>query len=337
MRGDEGDLQEALELGDQALDLWIPGTRALDLAQHLHLHANTTCWVGQYEDSVELSRRTRSVASDVHSAESLLRGGGLQALALTGLGRHEEAIGIFDELFNVAAELGQPRQVLLNYSSLAYRDLYDLGEARTRSEEALSLSGTQTFGMPRQFAGSDLLFTRLLAGDIGGAQAIWPALWEGASKATAWTTWLIAGRLAYGRAVIALHTDAPEVAAEWAEHAIQIARRTKRRKYEARALTALGQAFARLGRRSDALQALRSAVTLTDELIGQPERWQARSAFGKVAHTLGEDDVAAAVYDEAADLVEEFAKTLAPERARGLLAAPDVAEILSLAGRRSAG
>ena len=134
MRGADGDLDDALELGDRALELWVPGTRALSLRHHLHLHANTTCWVGEYERSVGLSQRTRALASDVKSAESLLRGGGLEALALTGLGRHEEAIAIFDELFEIARELGQSPQVVLNYSSLAYRDLYDLDEARARSE-----------------------------------------------------------------------------------------------------------------------------------------------------------------------------------------------------------
>ena len=196
MRGAEGDLDRAFELGERALELWVPGTRPLDLRHHLHLHADTTYWVGQYERSVELSRQTRALAKDVHSAESLLRGGGLEALALAGLGRHEEAIAIWDELFEIARELGQNTRGLLNYSALAYRELHDLDEARARSEEALELSAAETFGMPRQFAGSDLLFTQLLAGDVGGAQAVWPSLWKGAEKATGWTTWLIAGRLA---------------------------------------------------------------------------------------------------------------------------------------------
>lgn len=336
MRGAEGDMDQALELGDRALELWVPGTRALDLRQHLHIHADTTYWAGQYERSIELSRQTRAVASDVHSAESLLRGGGLEALALTGLGRHEEAIAMFDELFEIARELGQSRQVLLNYSAMAYRELHDLDEARNRTEEALSLAATDTFGMPKQFAGSDLLFTKILAGDIGGAQVDWPALWESAGEATAWTTWLIAGRLASARAEIALHAEPPESATEWAERALQIARRTKRRKYEARSLAILGQALAELGRGDEALQALRSAVALADELVGQPARWQARSALGKVSQALGDDDAAAAAYSEAADLVESFLATLAPARATSLLTAPDVEEILSLTGRRPA-
>jgi class 3 adenylate cyclase/tetratricopeptide (TPR) repeat protein len=333
MRGGEGDLDRALELGDRALELWVPGTRPLDLRHHLHLHANATCWTGQYERSVELSERTRALASDVRSAESLLRGGGLQAVALAGLGRHEEAIAIWDELFEIGREFGQNMRVLLNYSALAYRELYDLDEARRRSEEALELAAAETFGMPRQFAGSDLLFTQLLAGDIGGAQAAWPALWEGAEHATGWTTWLIAGRLAYARAEIALQAESPETAAEWAGTAIGIARRTRRRKYEARSLAVLGRALALLGRREEAFESLRSAVTIADELVGPPGRWHARAALAQAAQTVGDDDTAATVYADAAGLVESFAATLAPERAARLLAAPAVAEILAVAGR----
>jgi class 3 adenylate cyclase/tetratricopeptide (TPR) repeat protein len=338
MRGKEDDdIDQALELGDRALDLWVTGTRALDLRQHLHLHADALYWSGQYERSVGLSQRTRAVASDVHSAESLLRGGGMEALALAGLGRHEEAIVIFDELFEIAQELGQPRQVLLNYSALVYRELRDLDEARNRSEEALSLSPAGGFGMPRQFAGSDLLLTRLLAGDVGEAQSSWPALWEGAAEATAWTTWLIAGRLASSKAEIAFLAESPASAVEWADRAIQIARRTKRRKYEARSLDVLGQALAKLGRRDEALQALHGAVALADELVGPPARWRARAALGKVLYELGDDDGAAAAYKEAAALVDGFVATLAPERAARLLAAPDVDEIVSLAGSGAVG
>jgi class 3 adenylate cyclase/tetratricopeptide (TPR) repeat protein len=334
MRGAEGDISRALELGDRALELWVPGTRPLDLRQHLHLHADLTYWVGQYERSVELSTRTRALAADVHSAESLLRGGGLEALALAGLGRHEEAIAIWNDLFDIARELGQNPRGLLNYSALAYRELYDLAEARSRSEQALELSAGESFGMPRQFAGSDLLFTQLLAGDVGGAQAAWPSRWEGAEEATAWTTWLIVGRLLCARAEIALHAESPESAAEWAARAIVVTRRTNRRKYEARSLSLLGQALSRLGRREEAFEALRSAVAIADDLVGAPARWQARAALGEASYALGDDQTAAAAYDEAAGLLESFAAALTHERKARLMAAPPIDEVLSLAGRR---
>ena len=265
-----------------------------------------------------------------------MRGGGLEALARAGLGQHEQAIAIWDELFELARELGQNLRGLLNYSALAYRELYDLNEARSRSEQALELSAGESFGMPLQFAGSDLLFTQLLAGDVGGAQAAWPSRWEGAEEATAWTTWLIVGRLLCARAEIALHAETPESAVEWAERAITVTRRTRRRKYEARSLTLLGQALARAGRREEAFAALRSAVEIADDLVGPPARWHARAALGEASYALGDDESAAAAYGEAADLVESFAGALAPERKAVLMAAPPIDEIFSLAGRRPA-
>ena len=337
MRGAEGDLDRTLELGERALAEWVPGTRAYDHAEHLHLHADATYWTGRYERCAELSRQARALGADVHSAEALLRGGGTEALALAGLGRHEEAIQIWDELFVIARELGRNRRGLLNYSSLAYRELLDLEEARSRSEEALELSAGLAFGMPSAFARSDLVFTDLLADDVGRAQAIWPALWESAANSTGWTIWLIYGRLAAARAEIALRAETPESAREWAQQAIEIARRTRRRKYEARSLSVLGEALSQLGRRDEALRALRTGVAVADELVGPPGRWDARRALGRASYALGEDDVAVAAYDEAAELVETFASTLAPERATRLLQAASIEEILSLAGRTPGG
>jgi class 3 adenylate cyclase/tetratricopeptide (TPR) repeat protein len=336
MRGAEGDLDRAFELGEQALEQWIPGTRPLSLRHQLHLHANSAYWTGRYDRSLELSRETRALAADIQSAESLLRGGGHEALSLVALGRHEEAIAIWDELLRIASDHGRSPNVLLNYSSIAYRELYLLDEARRRSEEALELSARLTFSMPRQFAGSDLLFTHLLLGDVGAAQSAWPARWEGTSEATAWTTWLIAGRLAAARAEIALHAEAPEVAAEWADKALGLARQTHRRKYEARSLSLLGQALCRLRRRDEALAALRSAVTIADDLVGPPARWQARAALGDGAYELGDDETAEVAFAEAADLVDAFMARLAPERAAVVAAAEPVAHIRSRAGRGSA-
>ena len=334
MRGAEGDLEQAAELGDRALERWVGSSRPYELANHLHLHADLKYWVGEYGRSAELSRAARRQASEVHSPEALLRGGGFEALALAGLGRHEEAIGIWEQMLQIARELDHNPRAVLNYSALAFRELLDLDEARRRSEQALELSAELAFGMPKQFANSDLLFTRLLEGDVGGAQAMWPSLWEGAQHATAWTTWLIAGRLEAARAEIALHAETPEEAAKWAERAVSTARRTKRRKYEAQSLSLLGEALARLGRRDAAFEALRKAVTTADDLVGPPLRWRTRVALANAAYAVGDDDSAAVAYREAAELIERFADTLAPQRRTKFLGTATISDILSTAGRR---
>jgi tetratricopeptide (TPR) repeat protein len=143
---------------------------------------------------------------------------------------------------------------------------------------------------------------------------------------------LIRGRLAAVRAEIALHAETPEAAAEWAQRSLEIARGTHRRKYESRSLMLLGQALARLGRRDEALASLRSAVTIADELIGPPARWEARTALGDAAYDLGDDQTATASFTEAASLVNDFVATLAPERAAGVLAADSVSRMFSRIG-----
>jgi Flp pilus assembly protein TadD len=117
---------------------------------------------------------------------------------------------------------------------------------------------------------------------------------------------------------------------------VQIARRTRRRKYESHSLTILGQALAKLGRRDEAVQSLRRATDIADELVGAPARWRTRAPLGRVLHEFGDDDGAAATYGEAAELIESFAATLAPERAATLRTAPEVEEVSALAGRRAA-
>jgi tetratricopeptide (TPR) repeat protein len=327
MRGAEGDLDRAVELGGRALQDWVPGARSVDRSEALYLYHDTLCWTGSYERAVELAIEARKVAADVRGAELVLRGGGGQAVALAGLGRHEEALRICDEMFAISQELGRNPRVLLNYSALLYRDLNDLQEARRRSEEALELSAGMAFSMPRSFAGVDIVLTDVLAEDFDVALAGFEQMWRDAENVTAWTRWLIFGRLTTARAEIELLAGNPASAVEWAQNSIDVTTRTRRRKYEARARAIMGEALARMGQRDKAFAELEAAVALADGLVGQPLRWQAQSALGRSAYALGDDDRAARAYAEAARLVEEFSRTLAPERAARLAQAPLVEEI----------
>src|ERR1700675_802141 len=192
-------------------------------------------------------------------------------------------------MLDVAKGMGHNPRVLLNYSSLVYRELLDLDAARGQSEEALDRSLGLSFGMPRRFAQSDLLITSLLDGDVSGAQAEWPKLWEDAQEATGWTRWLIFGRLATARAEIALRTGEPD-AAEGGTRAVEITMRTRRRKYEAQARALHGEALVAVGRTDEGIAELRAAVTLADALVNPPGRWAARAALTRVLYTTGDDD-----------------------------------------------
>ena len=317
-RGHVGDLGLALEFGDEALQVWIPGTRALDLAAHDSLHALNKYWVGRYEEAAELGHRGGD--------------GAVTGLALTALGRHEEAIEEFD------AEIARQREAdatigtayALNCSTAALRDLLELHEARRRNWEANDLFRRAGFESGVMQGEIDLLYTDLLEDAVGNAERAWPGLWDRARDGTGWERWLAPGRLAVARSEIALRAGRPEAAVEGALEAIEVARRIGRVKYDVSARVVLGRGLLELGRGTDAVVELRTAVEGADRLRHPPTRWQAHAALGRALEGIGEDEGAAGEVREAAGIIRSFTETLASARGERLLASPAVQEILGL-------
>jgi class 3 adenylate cyclase/tetratricopeptide (TPR) repeat protein len=125
MRGDDGDLDRARELGDRASELWPGGQRLLELAEHYHMHSNVYYWTGVYDQALELSQRAQAIGGlEPRSAEFLLRGAGLRGLILSEMGRYEEALEAGDVAIEIARKrgrVGQRRDELLD--DAAARDL----------------------------------------------------------------------------------------------------------------------------------------------------------------------------------------------------------------------
>jgi len=332
MRGETGDLDRALELGERALRLWVPGKRLADMAEHEHLLADQHYWTANYERALELSSASREQAVDPSSAEALLRGGGMEGMLLSAMGRYEEALASFDRVLALGREMGRPVRVLLNYSTLAFRDLFDLEEARRRSEESLSQAvGNPAFHMPRMNAAVDLLQTNLLAGDVGAASLGWRELWEPVMATSAWERWYLGGKLAAARAEIALATESPEAAAEWAQKAVEMALSVRRAKYEAVARATLGKALQALGSGDRAREEMRAAIRIADRLGTPALRWRFRGDLAALLYAGGDDGGAEVLFGEAGAIIREVEAGLAPSRAKRFVAAPQVAELLKTA------
>jgi tetratricopeptide (TPR) repeat protein len=330
MRGGEGDIERAIELGERAMEIWVPGSRLDDKAEHEHLLADQHYWTGNYVRALDLSRAAREQAIDPGSAEALLRGGGMEGLLLTAMGRYEEALASFDRVIALGRELGRPVRVLLNYSTMAFRELYELDEARHRSEEALSQQGrSASFHMPWMNSAVDLMQTDLMAGDFGAAEVRWRQLWDEVLATPAWERWLLGGKMAALRAGIALETESPEAAAEWASKAIAMARPVHRDKYENVARATLGRAFLAMGRRQDGLLELQKAVEGADKLGNPAARWQVRADLAAGLGAGGDDEGMETALQEAARIIRGIEVSLAPERAKRFVAAPLVAQVLT--------
>jgi class 3 adenylate cyclase/tetratricopeptide (TPR) repeat protein len=333
MRGDDGDLDRSIELGERALELWVPGSGLEELPEHNYMLAHAHYWTGGYERAMELSQAARDTAVDPSSGEALLRGGGMEGLLLAARGRYEEAISSFDAVIAFGRELGRPVRVLLNYSTAAFREIFDLEEARRRSEESLTIKGrSSSFHMPWMNALVDLIHTDVLAGEIGAAEARWLDLWEEVLATPAWEQWLLAGRMAALRAQIALVSESPVTTTEWAERAIALARQCRRVKYEAVARGVLGHALLALDRPEDAMRELRAAVNGADALGNPAGRWRAQADLARGLQATGDDEAAVHAFGEAAEIIREMTAGLAPQRAERFTSVPEVAEVLETSG-----
>ena len=321
MRGDDSDLPTAIELGERALQEWVDGTQTEERAEHEHLLADQYLWVGDYSRAYDLAVAARDRAVDPASAEARLRGGGMHALLLASLGRYEESLARADEMIALGREMGRGVRVLLNYSTLAYRELYDLDEARQRSETALDGMLRTSFHMPWMNAEADLAHVDLLAREYGAALTRWEALWEPVLATTAWERWLLGGKLAAFRAEIALHTETLDSALDWATRAVEMARTSRRVKYDVVARTTLGSALLRAGRSDDAVRELTAAADAADGLGNPAGRWPAHAGLAAALYRSGDDTGAERHHRIASDVVDEVAAGLSPERAEKFLAA----------------
>src|SRR6476661_10293897 len=196
MRGADGDLDRATEVGDRALAIWIPNTKLDELAEHNVMHAHTYYWMGRYAEGAELARAGRAIAVDSGSREALLRGGAAEGASLAAMGRYEEALAVFEERIALGRLMGRPVRVILNYSTVALRDIYDIDEARRRNEEALEQQGWSSFNMPWQNSEVDLVLADLLAGDLGSAEVKWAKAWDDVTRGAAWQRWYLVGKMA---------------------------------------------------------------------------------------------------------------------------------------------
>lgn len=330
MRGLEGDLASAVELGDRALRVWVEGTRSVDLALHFSLHALNHYWVGSYAVAAELGGRARQLGEEVSNAQAHLEGGATEGLALAALGRHQQAIELFDLMIARARELDvkAPTAYALACSTAALRDLLDLDEARRRSQETIELFSQVGFESGVMQGEMDLLFTDLLGDGLARAERAWPGLWERARQGSGWERWIAPGRLSVARAEIALRTEGAERAIQESLQAIERARSIGRKKYEAAARITLGTALLELGRNEEATTELRAAVKAADELGHPPMRWQARAALGRALYDSADDEGAATASLHAANIIRGFVANLKPELTEHLLASQQVQELL---------
>jgi tetratricopeptide (TPR) repeat protein len=329
MRGREGDLDRAAELGQSALDAWVPGTRYWDLVNQQHMFGEQLYWMGRLADAGAVMAAITEMEVDPQSLQARLRSASLRAMVLTSSGRYEEGLALFEQTLQLARKLGRSTMILQNYSTLPLRELFDLDEARRRTEDSIAaINPSPGFTMPKAMAMADLVQTALLQGDIATAESAWRVQWADSPNTRGWARWLVSGRLAGARAELDLVTGKKDEAVEWARKTIELSIPVRRLKYEIVGRTLLGRTLVALGKVGEAIPELRLSVEQADRLGSPPQRWQSQAALGRALYASGDDKGAEQALAEAARIIRAMAAGLAPQRAARFLGAEPVGDVL---------
>ena len=183
MRGDEGDMDRALSLGDEALARWPAGAARLRARRPPPLAGGREVLDRGLRRLRLLRRpRPRSRRRGPERPRSSSAAAGSTRWRASAWASTRWRSRSSRESWRSPASSGRPVRTSRTTSPSCSGRSCDLAAARAASETALDASRDLAFGMPRRFALSDLLQTDLLAGDIGRAQADWPALWEDAER-----------------------------------------------------------------------------------------------------------------------------------------------------------
>lgn len=321
----DGRLDAARVLQRRSLQSWQPGVRTRQLANHLAMMSLTSYWVGAHDDAIDEGRRSYELALAHESATALLQGGSHLALALTGRGRHEEALELFEKVAAQGEELeAQPRLTsrTMNMMASALREVGDDRAARECNELGIEYASSANFGAALSQGRIDLLFADAAEGEIGRAELAHRAITHDVEALGGWHQWLGRGRLSLAAAEIGLAKSEPGAAAAAAVEARDHARMVGRLKYEALACDALARSMHALGRSDDARAAARTAAAASTRLDHPPTRWRTGTTLAQILWAAGELTEAVATARAAREALDGFGRSLTALRREQFLAAP---------------
>ena len=243
----DGDIPAAIQMDHEALAR-AGGIRSFGLARA----PLTLYWAGLADEAIHHGLQAVETARTAEDPSFLLYALQHLGLSLSGAGRFDEALLVFDEARAFGRRCGA-LPLLARATSMSVAPLLSLGDlkgAMAGAFEARELAHRVAFEPPLVSAGIDLLMIFARQQDPGRAEALLDETAQAVQKASGWHAWKWDMRLSQARAELAVARDAWGEAVEAATHVIDQSRSRHRPKYEALALITRARAARRLGARS---------------------------------------------------------------------------------------
>jgi class 3 adenylate cyclase/tetratricopeptide (TPR) repeat protein len=276
--------------------------------------------VRKAEEGVELSRRHNLAFSLVVASMSL-------GLALTGRGHYDRGLSVFSEGLALAEKIGEEfhRNRLINCISWVHAECGDIARATEYNERSARLSGER--GDREANANAELNIGDLchLAADHALARERFEAVHGVARQPSTsdWMRWRYSQHLFAGLGEVWLALDDPAKAEHFCNMCLELATRTKSRKYLVRGWRLKGEiAKARL-QWQDAEQALRKALTLAGRVGNPTQLWKTHLALGQLYRETRRIDSARASFAAGRGVVDRIGQSLrTPELKEGFERSP---------------
>ena len=262
----DGDVLAAIQMDHQALAR-AGGIRSFGLART----PLTLYWAGLIDEAIQHGLQAVETARASEDPPFLLYALQHLGLSLSGAGRFDEALRVFEEARAFGRRCGA-LPLLARATSMSVAPLLSLGDlngAMARAFEARELAHRVAFEPPLVSAGIDLLMIFARQQDPGRAEALLNEIAQAVRKASGWHAWKWNMRLSQARAELAYARGAWDEAVQSATHVIDQSRSRHRPKYEALGLVTRARAARRLGARS-AVKDARAAVDVGRRLADPP-------------------------------------------------------------------
>ena len=314
----DGDLLTAVQMDHEALAR-AGGIRSFGLART----PLTLYWAGRVDEAIQHGLQAVETARTAEDPSFLLYALQHLGLSLSGAGRFDEALRVFDEARTFGRRCGA-LPLLARATSMSVAPLLSLGDlkgAMARAFEARELAHRVAFEPPLVSAGIDLLMIFARQQDPGRAEALLDETAQAVQKASGWHAWKWDMRLSQARAELASARGVWGEAVAAATHVIDQSRSRHRPKYEALGLVTRALAARRLGARS-ALKDARAAVGVGRRLADPAVLLDCLIALLEIEGTD-------ALLDEARRTAQKMAQTVSNETLR--------AAFLASVGNRASG
>lgn len=264
----DGDVVAAIQMDHEALAR-AGGIRSFGLART----PLTLYWAGLADEAIQHGLQAVETARASEDPSFLLYALQHLGLSLSGAGRFDEALRVFDEARAFGRRCGA-LPLLARATSMSVAPLLSLGDLRgamARAFDARELAHRVAFEPALVSAGIDLLMICARQHDPGRAQTLLlEETAQAVQKASGWHAWKWNMRLSQAQAELALARSAWEEAVQAATYVIDESRSRHRPKYEALGLVTRARAARRLHARSaikDARAAVEAARRLGDPAV----------------------------------------------------------------------